>query len=538
MRNGNSPPPTQYHASRVRQVVARLDPYLVAIVGLGAFLRFTAIGAQSLWYDEVVTREEVLAPAAGLIGRIRSNEGTPPLYFVLAAVWTRLVGGSDAALRSFSALAGTVAIPVVYATVRELGLNKRTARVAAVITAVNPFLIWYSQEARAYSLVALFASGSIYTYARARRRETTTSYFAFGIVATAALLTHYFAIFLILPEVLLLARSAPRRRSVLIGLLPLGAALLPLGLLAIDQRSRNLQDWITAWSPGFRVAAAIRHLAIGPSSPRPWLWIVPICAAAIGLTLALLSGQGRYRRVAVEMIVIAASVFVVPMVGVAVGADYFLDRNIIVVLVPTIIVVAVGLADPRRRGVGMAVTALAVAASLVTVNAVTRDADLQRADWRAVASKMPAPSDGGILVMNAGGVLDLAVRRYLPTAQTVADNAPIRTRELVFVGLDAAGPRQCDWWFGRACSIVYLTAAPTTPLPASFRLVRKSRVGDFSIAVFRSDTAVSLRRTGLVRRADLPGSVVFRLGHPRRVRRSARQPNGRGSAPTAHVLKY
>ena len=65
---------------------------VAAIVAAGAALRFSTLDLQSFWDDEAVTVGTVLAPSLwSTLGHIPSSEASPPLYYVLAWLWTPLV---------------------------------------------------------------------------------------------------------------------------------------------------------------------------------------------------------------------------------------------------------------------------------------------------------------------------------------------------------------------------------------------------------------------------------------------------------------
>ncbi|MEA2144984.1 MAG: mannosyltransferase, partial [Solirubrobacteraceae bacterium] len=111
--------------------VARTDPEasrahhlevigLVALIVLGAALRFVTIAHQSYWVDEATTVHELSLSFGGLMHAIHVQESTPPLYYMLAWVWAKVFGTGELGLRSLSALAGTALIPVAYACGREL----------------------------------------------------------------------------------------------------------------------------------------------------------------------------------------------------------------------------------------------------------------------------------------------------------------------------------------------------------------------------------------------------------------------------------
>src|SRR5215212_1490594 len=128
---------------------------LVAIVAGAAALRFSTLGVQSFWHDEAVTVDRVLHPGLGAtLKEIPSSEATPPLYYVLAWIWTKVFGHSEAGIRSLSALLGTATVPVAYAIGARVA-SRRAGLLAAMAVAVSPLMVWYSQEARAYALLVL-----------------------------------------------------------------------------------------------------------------------------------------------------------------------------------------------------------------------------------------------------------------------------------------------------------------------------------------------------------------------------------------------
>jgi uncharacterized membrane protein len=484
---------------------------LVVVTVAGGVIRLVGIGAQSLWYDEVVTREVITGPIVHLLSRVRLVEGTPPLYFGLLAVWSRIVGDGDGEIRLFSAIVGTAAIPVLYAACRELRLSRRTSLIAAALLAVNPYLVWYSQEARAYSLLVLLAAVSVLAFARALQRGRSRDYWLFGLATAALLATHYFAIFLIAPELaMLLWQRRHSWRPVVLGLVPLALAAVPLSWLAIDQRSRNLQEWIHDWSLRFRLGEAARHLLAGPSAPRPWLWKVLGAAVALGALVALLAPPRQERTTARMMTTIGLTAVLLPIVLALLGADYFLDRNVIVVVVVLVIPVAIGFGSTRFRFVGSTVLVAVLVGSVVTTTAVVRDVDLQRANFRTIAEVIHRTDRQQVVVMNTARVLGSSLRRYLPSPQELQPGASVKTRDVTFIGLNRV-PGQCDWWFGRACSIVFLTASPLGRFPTGFRLVSRTAVDRFVVAHYRYRRTVDLRAQNLVTAHDLPASLIFVL---------------------------
>ena len=109
-----------------------------------------------------------------------------------------------------SAIAGTAVIPIAYLCGREL-VSKRAGLLAAALAAVSPFMIWYSQEAREYMLLAAFCGASVLFFARCLRSPSRRNLAWWAVFSGLAVLTHYFAAFLVAPEAiwLVVPQSGP-----------------------------------------------------------------------------------------------------------------------------------------------------------------------------------------------------------------------------------------------------------------------------------------------------------------------------------------
>src|SRR5439155_15408938 len=99
-------------------------------------LRFSTLGLQSFWYDEAATVLHVIRPHLGdTVSAIPARENTPPLYYLLAWVWSTLFGTGEAGLRSLSAVFGTLTVPVAWRIGTAL-FSRGTGIVLAALVAV------------------------------------------------------------------------------------------------------------------------------------------------------------------------------------------------------------------------------------------------------------------------------------------------------------------------------------------------------------------------------------------------------------------
>ena len=244
----------------------RLAPWwpLAALIVLAAALRLSTLTEQSFWYDESFTPVHVLHTGLGAtLKALVHSENTPPLWYLLAFLDVRLFGDGALALRLPSALAGIATVPVVWAIGNALS-GRRAALIGAAIVAVNPLLVWYSQEARAYGLFVFFAALAMLCFVRLLREPTSARAAWFALSGTLALLTHYFAVFLLIPMVLLLLRERGARRVALPAagaLAVVGLALLPL----ISAQGGHGTQWIGRWALSSRLQAIPQYFLTGYS---------------------------------------------------------------------------------------------------------------------------------------------------------------------------------------------------------------------------------------------------------------------------------
>jgi 4-amino-4-deoxy-L-arabinose transferase-like glycosyltransferase len=406
---------------------------LAAITVAGAALRFATLGTQSFWLDEAATVNLLHKSFGSMLSGISAGESTPPLYYILAWLWAKLFGTSEAGLRSLSALIGTGTIPLAYALGRRIS-GHIAGLVAAALCAFNPLLVWYSQEARSYALLVLMSGLTLLALLAALERPTQRRLALWAAAGCAALATHYFAGFLVAPEAawLLYRTGARRRAAVAAGAVVIAAAaLLPL---ALHQRSTGAAEFISATSLPRRLAQIPKQFALGYQGP---LATVLIVAAALLLAYAVLrlvmSTQGAGRDRAYLFAGLGVASIVAPLVLSVIGPDYLLARNVLAAWLPLGVAVAAGFAAPQATRQGIAAGALLCAIGIALVVAVAADGRYQRDDWRSAARALGTPTQPrAIVVTPASGARPLLL--YLPGVQRVPP-AGVDVKELDFVGM-------------------------------------------------------------------------------------------------------
>ena len=182
----------------------RHSPMLLLLIILVAFaLRVYRLDAQSLWYDEGVTATLTQQSLSELTAWT-ARDIQPPLYYYVVAGWGRMVGWSEWSLRFVSAWWGVLIVPLMAQLAHRLVRAPTIALAATVLSALHPLLIYYSQEARMYTMVVTLGivAGYLFLHAidsdRINGKVNRAAWIQYVLVATASVYTHYFAFFLLL----------------------------------------------------------------------------------------------------------------------------------------------------------------------------------------------------------------------------------------------------------------------------------------------------------------------------------------------------
>jgi uncharacterized membrane protein len=201
---------------------------LVGLCLLAFAWRVYGLSSQSLWRDEVDSIRFATRALPQVVGMFTKPGENGPLFFALLRPWLALAGSSEFALRFQAVLGGVLAVPLTYVLARRLmevvypsysaavhGLTMRNlALVAALLVAVNPYLTWYSQEGKMYSVlvVAILATQLAFLAALKQSRWWRWALYLF-LLAVAALL-HLMAVLVVVVDVawLLLLWPNYRRR--------------------------------------------------------------------------------------------------------------------------------------------------------------------------------------------------------------------------------------------------------------------------------------------------------------------------------------
>ncbi len=310
--------------------MTRLALLVTLIVAAG--LRLHRIGLPVLTSDEAFSWRLIGYPLSETLRRA-ALDVHPPLYYLALDAWSTVWGTSPAALRGLSALLGVLAVAMAYAVCLEAarlngpdgdpGRTRRGALLAAAAMAIQAAPIGHGRNARMYALALLLGGLTSWLLLRALRAEDRERrwWMAYGVAVAAFCATHYYALFTVAAQVLLVlamapsAARAPRRR--LAGALVLAVALFSPWLPVMARQAEQVRQtyWIPApslaslasslvqWAAGAEIAVfAPLAWLLGLALLLGWAWrrggpgarhllLLALVPWAFGLAVSLLSGR-------------------------------------------------------------------------------------------------------------------------------------------------------------------------------------------------------------------------------------------------------
>lgn len=294
-------------------VKSRYVQALIVLTIAGLFLRFYNLGYNSLWLDEAATYDFSVNSFANIWGITAGGEFNPPLFHWAEHIML-MFGNNEVILRFVPALLGVLSIPVFYLVGKEF-LDRNTGIIAAAACTVSPFLIYYSQEARAYSMMLFFVALATLFFLRAMKSGDRLQWVLFGVFSALAFWTHFYAFVMIASLVLYaLIVWIPKIRTELnnLKLLVLGVIVfvvlcLPLILVTIGLFIKR-----TASAPTF----GIQGITIIPETLRQisgfneLVMIFFVVLFAIGIVQAFLIERNK----GIFLLVITALTFVISFI--------------------------------------------------------------------------------------------------------------------------------------------------------------------------------------------------------------------------------
>lgn len=412
--------------------------WLAVIVAVGAAARLLGLDGPSVYLDELFTVRDaallVQEPAEFIFRKVRALGYAP----VALGLWLRgvdlnaispesasqwLSAGIDAtAMRFIPAVIGSITVGIL-GWISAPILGRRTALIAALLLALAPWHIYWSQTARFYILqLLLYTVALLYYYRGSRDLVAHRSLAKLSVAAIAlilALITQLTSIVLVVVIVIDLVVSKLRGERLAIGTagyIVIGASVvICTALLVMAGYWENAQGWYARAAETIAASGVRTPVYVMASSAY---FIGP--AVLITASLACLSKSGTDRGL-IWYLAIAAFAPMVVFAILSLTRDYFGSRYAFTCLFPWLALAAIGIRqffDEHASASGMLVSSMPLA--LVLVAAMLMNASYYvynpgfRPHWKEAFEHVRANREPNAAVYVDGGRI-LVAQYYLET---------------------------------------------------------------------------------------------------------------------------
>ncbi|MBW2976553.1 glycosyltransferase family 39 protein [Candidatus Woesearchaeota archaeon] len=273
----------------------RLLFFIILIFALSFIIRVYNLEAENIWADEGLTIYNAHLPISHNI-KWSLDMAYFPLYHVILSLWEKIFGLHAFSMRFLSVIFGTLSVYMTY-QLGSLMFNRRIGLCSAVIMALSPFNVYYSQEARVYSLFVLLSLLSIYYYFKYTHSYENKHLLMYGIFTLLMLNSHAAAIFVLIFQNcyhLLFIRKYFKKwiftQSIVFIL------FLPLLYLVID-RMMELSDYLTFSKPNLLTLIRTFYMFSSGTTYKLESLIIGAALSIIFSLLILLSLFSMYKEI-------------------------------------------------------------------------------------------------------------------------------------------------------------------------------------------------------------------------------------------------
>lgn len=379
------------------------------ILLLGLILRLIGLN-QSLWLDEAIN---ILATQnyslLGMISDYAKADFHPPGYFIILWFWTKLFGYGEIAVRIPSVIFGSLTIWFSYLIGKKL-VFRELGFLVALLIAINPLHIYYSQEARMYAMATLAVSINFFLLIKLIKKEKLSMLFL--ILSNLLVLASDYVAYFIFPSQLIFLLIFKKEFLkkwflALISATALGIWWIPVFLSQLDVgsiASERLPSWkliVGAFDPKAIPLTLIKFIIGRISYPEKAIYALVMLPISTLFLYLIWRGVKFMKSMERNLIlswlfipIILASIisFAVPIYS------YF---RLLFVLIPFIILVGLGITSFKSKLRYVFLTAV-LAVQLFSTLIYLLNPSFQRDDWKGVVDFLKPKKEVAVLFESSG----------------------------------------------------------------------------------------------------------------------------------------
>ena len=425
---------------------------MVGLCAVAVVLR--TVTFRGLWIDEAIEVSQAKLPFLAMIARVTQSDVHPPLHHSLVWVSIRLFGTSEQAVRLPSVIAGVALVPALF-WVGRVCYDRRTGWVAAILATVAPYVIWYSQEARMYTLFMLLSACAVGAQVQAIRRGLLRDWLLYAVFTCLLLATQYFAVLPIAVQqvafVAVIWRDRADRgllrsrvRGWLLSCAIIGLAVLPLvgnlpvllnafHYLSVPSAAGASNSAVENSFNIYAIGANLTWAMFGYHSDSAMVLLVALWPFAMLLAFMLL-GRGRSGPSTLLLILVVAPVIALIIFG-STHRNLFELRYFCGAVPALLLLVArvITACAVRRVGVVAATAVMVVLMGVGLLDQTQNGTNPRRYDFDGALLQIAQRAQPDDIVLFTPSYLSAVVQYYVPDLTSVSLERPMAAEHGVFV---------------------------------------------------------------------------------------------------------
>lgn len=303
---------------------------------------------QSLWRDEAFSILVAERPISFFFAKLTFE---PPVYYILLHVWMKIFGNSEIAARSLSLVGFALATLVVIEWSEKIFKKHMLSWVLPLLFFLNPLLLYYAFEVRAYGWFIFFSILSMYTYMQ-------KSWVWYVIASTLGFYTHAYFIFVPMVQALhwflgkvfqhkLTVRALVREpfvRSILVFSLLIAPWLWKIVL----ESSRLKQSWY--YPVNFNlVKSVLGNMFLGYEGTPWYLWQYTAYLSVLLVFLFVLALKNKVTRYRNLFFALMVTVPLTVVIGISFFKPLFVNRYLLPVTIAEVFLLAFAIESIQHR---------------------------------------------------------------------------------------------------------------------------------------------------------------------------------------------
>ncbi|MBN2754880.1 MAG: glycosyltransferase family 39 protein [Candidatus Goldbacteria bacterium] len=330
--------------------------YLILLFLAGTVLRVIGISGQSIGPDEFITaRFAADSNLITLFWNSFASQPHPPLFFMLQHIICNIFGYSETSLRLLPLLFSIAAMPVFYRLVRAF-FSEKISLTAFFLFVLNPYLVYYSQEAAVFSMF-LFVSLILTYYFLMSVKYNSFLLKPFVLWSVIGIYTHSLtAVLLIVFNLLIFIKYRDEIRInlwikaqiiIFIFILPVMPFLLK-GVSGVFLRANTLMAPFIA----------LKDYLFGFTADFNFISGIGFAAALYLIIMAVFTYNHKNMKIISVISWVVFLYFVIPWLAAVFGRFIYPESGLILLCALVLVLLAIGISYLSREGIILALTVM------------------------------------------------------------------------------------------------------------------------------------------------------------------------------------